>query len=210
MSFRIENYAQAFTVIRKPITEDVRKMLRRLESEGHTEKSICYSVWRECDNLHKFRNMDNYWDKFEEGVRKWSWPKGDPRWDDYEKRKQEVDKIESQLRKSSTWHTRDYKEKYPGYVYFIQGESGGPIKIGYTNDVKKRVNTLQTGHPDTLRVLVVIPGSVKTEEEYHRKHGDARLRGEWFKPTEKLLTEISVLKIANHGGIYCDRGIKSR
>lgn len=67
------------------------------------------------------------------------------------------------------------------YVYFIQGDPGTPIKIGYTTDVHGRMDSLQTGNPHRLRLLVVLPGSRQLEVAYHRLLSNDRVRGEWFQ-----------------------------
>lgn len=65
-------------------------------------------------------------------------------------------------------------------IYFIGTKSY--VKIGSANDVTKRLNTLQTAHPETLEVLATIP-NVDREVEYdlHKMFDGDRLRGEWFK-----------------------------
>ena len=51
------------------------------------------------------------------------------------------------------------------YVYFIQGENGGAIKIGTTTDLANRLKTLQTGYPDTLRCLLLLRGNTKLKKQ---------------------------------------------
>jgi len=77
-----------------------------------------------------------------------------------------------------------------GYIYFIQMGEIGPIKIGFTKDVKKRLFFLQTATPYSLRLLCVFPGNEEMEREIHTCLGDIRLRGEWFLPHPFLLRAI--------------------
>jgi hypothetical protein len=79
-------------------------------------------------------------------------------------------------------------------VYFIQGIKGGPIKIGVTNDVARRLSALQNGAPDKLVVLLTAEGDREVEEEVHRKFSHLRLRGEWFEPAQELLQFIAEAK----------------
>jgi hypothetical protein len=65
-------------------------------------------------------------------------------------------------------------------IYFIQAESGGPIKIGYAVDVTDRVAVLQTGHPEALCVLAICDGTQRDERQIHADLASYRLRGEWF------------------------------
>lgn len=201
MSVRITKYEQAFELICVPYNDKARQVIRFLEKEGHTEKSICYSVWRGHENLLKIRrDKERFWGAFVNTVRKWSWPKGDPRWDAYWKRKNEEKKagelerklLEEEARKFA--EEKAYKMRYPGFIYFIQGESGGPIKIGYTRDLKGRLNSLQTGYPDVLILLGAFPGNQDDEQRLHEEFSGCRIRGEWFRPVEQILEKIKNLK----------------
>lgn len=198
---RITRYDQAFDLINVAYpTEKARSVISMLEREGHSEKSICFSVWKGQENLRKLRRDSRFWGAFVNTVRKWSWPKNDPRWDDYWKRKKEEERAraeEERVRKEEAEKQAQemiYKNRYPGFIYFIQGESGGPIKIGYTTDIKKRLNSLQTGYPDTLVLLSIIPGNIEDEANLHSEFGEYRMRGEWFKPVEPLLEKIESYK----------------
>ncbi len=68
-------------------------------------------------------------------------------------------------------------------VYFIQAGDSGPVKIGKTNDVNKRLRALQTAHADTLHVRHVLNDvSAVMETRLHERFAEHRIRGEWFKP----------------------------
>lgn len=66
-------------------------------------------------------------------------------------------------------------------VYFVQGHEGGPVKIGVTSDIDKRLKALQTGHPDFLRLLRWVPGDAVTEASFHARFASLRMTGEWFR-----------------------------
>lgn len=80
------------------------------------------------------------------------------------------------------------------FVYFIQSGPGGPVKIGHTVDVEKRLASLQTGCPDKLDVLGVIKcdnGRAK-ETELHRRFTDLRINhSEWFRWSPTLADAIA-------------------
>ena len=80
------------------------------------------------------------------------------------------------------------------YVYFIQIDEDGPIKIGRTSDVEKRMTSLQTAHHRRLRVVhLETPGkgqSLKLEKQFHADFSDHRIRGEWFRPGLAILEYI--------------------
>jgi hypothetical protein len=69
-------------------------------------------------------------------------------------------------------------------TYFIQAETGGPVKIGKSRDASARLRGLQTGHPERLRVITLIDGDV--ESELHQKFAHLRTAGEWFRYTQEL------------------------
>lgn len=73
--------------------------------------------------------------------------------------------------------------------YFI-GSKNGPVKIGWTRDVKKRLRTLQTAHPFKLEILATTAGGEIAEARYHAKFADYRLEGEWFTPCQGIRAEI--------------------
>jgi DNA-binding XRE family transcriptional regulator len=75
-------------------------------------------------------------------------------------------------------------------VYFIQAGAGGAIKIGVAEDISRRVAGLQTGCPDLLTVLAVLPGTQRDERRLHSMLRAFRHRGEWFKPAPQVLAAV--------------------
>jgi hypothetical protein len=71
-----------------------------------------------------------------------------------------------------------------GVVYFVQGEAGGPIKIGWSGagEIKDRLHSIQVGYPYRLVVRRTIVGDRAKEAAYHRRFAAYRLNGEWFRP----------------------------
>jgi len=200
MPVRITRYVQAFELLNISYGQKAQSIVRMLEKQGHSEKSICFSVWKSQDKLLRLKGDERFWGAFINCVRQWSWPKGDPRWDDYWKRKREEEKAREEQKKRAAEMKKEeariiaYRNRYPGFVYSIQGESGGPIKIGYTQDIKARLSSIQTGHPDILVLLACFPGNTKDERKLHEKFDAFRLRGEWFKPSEFILKQIEEIR----------------
>lgn len=85
---------------------------------------------------------------------------------------------------------RKRRHRGDGSIYFIQQGDNGPIKIGYTTDLLSRMDTLQTGSPYKLNLVLCFQGFVTTERELHAKFRKDRMRGEWFAPSEELMTFI--------------------
>lgn len=87
------------------------------------------------------------------------------------------------------------------FTYFIQSVMGGPIKIGKSADVLRRLRQFQTGSPFRLRLLLAIPQGEAEEKEMHDLFADLRIvdddeegceagGDEWFRPGKKLLAFI--------------------
>ena len=77
------------------------------------------------------------------------------------------------------------------YVYFVKAGRNGPIKIGVAMNVKKRMETLQTGNHLKLNLIAKIKCSSKLEaysleSQLHKKFKGKHIRGEWFSGTIRL------------------------
>lgn len=71
-------------------------------------------------------------------------------------------------------------------VYFIGDKENKVVKIGYTNDIKNRLQVIQTGYPRKLEVFTTINGDMKLERQLHDKFSKYRLHGEWFELCEEI------------------------
>jgi hypothetical protein len=67
------------------------------------------------------------------------------------------------------------------YLYVIQSEDSDYIKIGRTNNPKKRLSDLQSGNPNKLSYLILLKGKGYLEKSIHEDLKSYRVRGEWFK-----------------------------
>lgn len=77
------------------------------------------------------------------------------------------------------------------FVYFVQPEEGGPIKIGVTNDIDRRLAGLQTGSPVRLVLRHHIEAGTSgqayaLERDLHGRFHSYRLHGEWFEASAEL------------------------
>ena len=78
-------------------------------------------------------------------------------------------------------------------IYFIQnGHKKAPIKIGHTkNNIRNRMDLLQTGNPVKLKLLAVVDIDHRgVEGQIHKKFKEQRIIGEWFKCCPELLEFI--------------------
>lgn len=68
----------------------------------------------------------------------------------------------------------------PYFVYVIRGRFHPAIKIGKAKDPLARMAGLQTGNPDPLSLLYVIPGYGEEERSLHHRLRHEQVAGEWF------------------------------
>lgn len=79
----------------------------------------------------------------------------------------------------------DSVKEAKAFVYAIQNKRTYDVKIGVSEDVDKRIKTLQTGNADILTELFRIPFPTKMkafdmERALHKKYFVFRKNGEWF------------------------------
>lgn len=86
-----------------------------------------------------------------------------------------------------------------GVCYFI-GAQSGPVKIGFTVDLKGRLAKLRASSPLPLEVLATRSGGEARESVYHEQFAADRLHGEWFARTPAILAEIERLNGEAHHG----------
>jgi hypothetical protein len=79
-------------------------------------------------------------------------------------------------------------------VYFIQNEQANMIKIGFSTDVNRRLDSLQTASPHPLQLMLSVPGSLQDEHSLHRLFDSCRGHGEWFEPHPDLLEFIDTCR----------------
>lgn len=79
-----------------------------------------------------------------------------------------------------------------GYIYFIQVDGSGPIKIGYSKSrPNTRIKELSTGMSGEPHTLAIIKGSLKDEANLHARFNHLRIKGEWFENCFELNDYIS-------------------
>lgn len=86
------------------------------------------------------------------------------------------------------WRRQPHRSSY---VYFIQAEALGLVKIGWAADPTIRLSRLQIGSPDRLKLLAVIEDGRSLEGVLHIMFAADRAHGEWFRPSTRLLAYIS-------------------
>jgi len=196
------SYKLAFEgLLEMKLTDEVKVQLIRIEKEGYSEKGICFAIYKTQDKLTKFKRDSRFWSILLNEVRKHCFKKDDPRWEVINQRKLRNKEYAEQVKQNKLQQRILSPEQYkPGknkmYVYFVQGEKGGPIKIGTSKDVNKRLHALHTGFPVKLKLLAVLPGNERVECGLHQRFKEFRLSGEWFRPVKELLEYIKTLQTA--------------
>ena len=73
-------------------------------------------------------------------------------------------------------------------IYFVQPVSGGPIKIGYSEDVPRRHKQLEGTYRQPLTLLAAIDGEMEDEAAIHARFSHLRLGiTEQFRPEADLM-----------------------
>jgi hypothetical protein len=88
--------------------------------------------------------------------------------------------------------------KYPhiwfGNVYFIKPIGmDGPIKIGFSQNPKHRLEQLMVWSPFPLEIAAAMPGTWHDEQELHKRFASTRLHKEWFSASPELLEYIATV-----------------
>ena len=85
--------------------------------------------------------------------------------------------------------------KPPTFVYLISDSNA--VKIGISKDPKRRLSGIQTGNPNTCRILGFFPGGRDLEARLHKAFASKRARehgkGEWFHLTEQDVQSVLAL-----------------
>jgi hypothetical protein len=84
---------------------------------------------------------------------------------------------------------RDPEEVW-GSVYFVTAGEGGPIKIGWSQDVYRRMEELQTANPHKLVLIGKLRGTMADEARVHSLFSRFRIQSEWFKHVPEILEFI--------------------
>lgn len=90
----------------------------------------------------------------------------------------------------------------PHYVYVISASISpeqGPVKVGYSQNVAKRLKQLQPGSHDKLYIhfqseFLSLEIAKAVEEKFHTDFSESRMSGEWFG--------ISAVEAMQHLGGY--------
>jgi hypothetical protein len=76
-------------------------------------------------------------------------------------------------------------------IYVLQAPDGGPLKIGFSDDVPARIRQLESHYRRPLALLATMDGGREEERAIHERFAEHRLgRTEQFKPVAEIMAFI--------------------
>lgn len=83
-------------------------------------------------------------------------------------------------------------------VYFMRRpNSTGPIKIGVTTSLARRLYQISREIGDDLEIIASMDGGIKIEKAFHQRHKASCIGGEWFSPSADLIDDINEIRSGN-------------
>lgn len=96
-------------------------------------------------------------------------------------------------------------------VYLIQGETTKLVKIGYSEDIPKRLQTLKSSSPDKLTLLGYLQGAgTQAELKLHKKFEKWRVHHEWFQADPSILDYFSTNNLFSEVLVHSDKQYSSQ
>ena len=79
-----------------------------------------------------------------------------------------------------------------GYIYIVRIGTSNKCKIGFSNNIIKRVNSFKTtlGNNLVLDGFIYCENYSSVEKNIHLKLSQNKIHGEWFKLTPELMQEV--------------------
>ena len=91
---------------------------------------------------------------------------------------------------------REASDKQEGIIYIISNGSKYH-KLGFSQNVKERMNSLQTANGHNLKLVKTFKGCIKSEMILHKMLESFKINGEWYKKdvlkivTQELIDSLS-------------------
>ena len=93
-----------------------------------------------------------------------------------------------------------------GLVYFIRCGKNGPIKIGFTRNIDRRLAQISVYAPEPPECIGFFNGKEEDEAQLHKNFSALRMNGEWFRPDPVLLEFVE--QFSSYEKPTCKRGRK--
>ena len=78
------------------------------------------------------------------------------------------------------------------WVYFCRSDSDGRVRIGCTETIAIRLQSLRSHCSGKIQLIGLRRGGYEVEAAYHDRFVAARVYGEWFNPIHELLIEAAL------------------
>ena len=83
-------------------------------------------------------------------------------------------------------------------VYFIRSGSAGPVKIGWSKNIPKRIRDIGVSMAEEGELLAVLPALDDTTEKLIQALlARDRIRGEWYEPTAWVMAVVAGVRALN-------------
>lgn len=88
-------------------------------------------------------------------------------------------------------------------LYIVRSGKSAFVKIGRAENIAHRLDMLQAGNPEPLRLIRVLPGGAAEEAWFHRRYAHLRSRREWFRFCPTMLAvqphvgDVPVARVAD-------------
>jgi hypothetical protein len=79
-------------------------------------------------------------------------------------------------------------------LYVVRDKESGAVKIGVSQNARKRASELQVASPRPLALVVDVPAPKGFEKFLHALLAADRLKGEWFNPSPRVLEAVAELE----------------
>lgn len=178
--------------------ENYNRIIQPFIKMGYDEKLIYHTLHNKYDLIHKYQNTNIFYDRIHE-VLKQALEKNDKDCIylvDEHVFKNLVDAHNymdnqtiaiSKESENSKMLKKLKNNNFNGYVYFIQCHNSHFMKVGYTKDIKARLQIIQSNNPEKIDILNIIMGTEKLETQIHHQLIKYKIRGEWYYPKEEVI-----------------------
>lgn len=87
------------------------------------------------------------------------------------------------------------RKRRAGWIYVLR-EAGddSAVKVGFANDVIKRIAQLQAGNRRQLHIVRMFHGDSQLEAALHRAFKNERIAGEWFEYSDDVKQTLACFK----------------
>lgn len=82
-------------------------------------------------------------------------------------------------------------------VYIARFGALGPVKIGFSNHVQQRLNSIQSQLWDEFTLLRLLDGTGADERALHRRFASLRIKQEWFTYSAEMMGDLGLRDLLN-------------